>query len=460
MTTQSFPASLNGLDTMRTRGYQGYLDFYNGTQWQIRRSDRERRLTYNYAQILIDRGAAVLLHNMAVQVDRSDGVSEADEALARDGLALVGRQNGLGTLDLETEIDCAVTGDAVYKVTWDEKAGQVRVTSPDAARIWAWWQADNVGVIEQVAQQYTMGSVSVERLYGRIIPTADIVVTERWSEEDVTVWVGGDLVSQVPNPYGFIPFVIMPNIRRPKRFWGVSDIPIVQDVTVELNREMSTLSAIMELSGNPIAVLENVDDTTNIAIAPGAVWTIPESAKAYLLDLFSGGAVNAHVDYVGMLYRTMHDLGETPRSVFGDSDRTSASGVAIELDMTPLLFKTRRKQLSRELAYVARAKMVLALLTKYAGLPDREWNIAIQWGDVLPRDRTDEVRREQLRVNAGLTTRKAAMDRLGVVDSLEEFQEILKEQRQLQPIETEGSVQDGGQPSANDEPRDPTIPGE
>ena len=37
---------------------------------------------------------------------------------------------------------------------------------------------------------------------------------------------------------------------------------------------------------------------------PGAVWEIPERAKAYLLDLLQGGGVKLHVDYIDLLYRT------------------------------------------------------------------------------------------------------------------------------------------------------------
>jgi len=31
-------------------------------------------------------------------------------------------------------------------------------------------------------------------------------------------------VEKKANPYGFIPFVIYPNLREPKRFWGISDL--------------------------------------------------------------------------------------------------------------------------------------------------------------------------------------------------------------------------------------------
>jgi|TARA_B100001971_G_C17775761_1_gene327193 hypothetical protein len=41
---------------------------------------------------------------------------------------------------------------------------------------------------------------------------------------------------------------------------------------------MSQLFRILELSGNPIAVLENVEESEDIAVRPGAVWNISEDA--------------------------------------------------------------------------------------------------------------------------------------------------------------------------------------
>ena len=68
-----------------------------------------------------------------------------------------------------------------------------------------------------------------------------------------------------------------------------------------MNRALSQLSTILELSGNPIAVLENVTEAQDIAVQPGAVWELPEQARAYLLDLLQGGGVQLHIDYVNLV---------------------------------------------------------------------------------------------------------------------------------------------------------------
>src|SRR5205814_8895263 len=168
-------------------------------------------------------------------------------------------------------------------------------------------------------------AVSAAMLYGVQVSRGDRVaaqpanargvgIVESWTDREFELWADGARIEQRENPYGFIPFVIYPNIREPKKFWGVSDIPVMREPVRELNRALSQLSMILELSGNPVAVLENVTESTDIAVQPGAVWELPEKARAYLLDLLQGGGVRLHVDYVDLVYRTLHDLGESPRT--------------------------------------------------------------------------------------------------------------------------------------------------
>ena len=141
---------------------------------------------------------------------------------------------------------------------------------------------------------------------------------EVWTPARFDLWVQDELIESRVNPYGAIPYVIYPNLPRPKQFWGVSDIEPIKEPLEELNRALTQLGRILELSGNPIAVLENVEEARDIAVQPGAVWEIPDQARAYLLDLLQGGGMRLHVDYVGLIYRTLHDLAERPRIAFGD----------------------------------------------------------------------------------------------------------------------------------------------
>ena len=68
-----------------------------------------------------------------------DTVKDSDEARdnaqkVEEALYRVCEDNNLEQLDLETEIDCAILGDACYKVIWDADENKVRVTAPRMIR--------------------------------------------------------------------------------------------------------------------------------------------------------------------------------------------------------------------------------------------------------------------------------------------------------------------------------------
>ena len=216
----------------------------------------------------------------------------------------------------------------------------------------------------RVASRYQVSAAEAAALFG-VTATGTrgqgVSAIEDWTDETFALWVDGRLHEQGPNPYGLIPFVLYPNLREAKAFWGVSDIAAIVEPARELNRALSQLSLILEMSGNPIAVLENVTESANIAVAPGAVWELPAEAKAYLLDLLQGGGVRLHADYIDLVYRTLHDLGESPRTAFGEN-RQGLSGVALNTELDPLLKKVQRKRLIRSAAYRRRNELILRIL--------------------------------------------------------------------------------------------------
>jgi hypothetical protein len=163
------------------------------------------------------------------------------------------------------------------------------------------------------------------------------------------------------------------------------------------------------------------------------VWELPERAKAYLLDLLQGGGVKLHADYVDLVYRALHDLGESPRTAFGEN-RAGLSGVALNVELDPLLKKVARKRLIRGAAYRRRNEMILRILERFSngGQPSPAVSYApyrsrIVWGSVLPLDRSRLVEDERALVAAGIHSRRRAADELGVEDPELEFRRWLEE---------------------------------
>ena len=383
---------------------------------------RERRLTFNYARTFVDKITSYLMTGMSFVIDPWDSSAEARERADRAEVALrqVFDANHLEQLDYDTELDAAILGDGCYKVTWDPEERRVRVTSPDVQGLYAWWVADDVGRVWRVASRYTLSPEEAQMLYGVGGARSGsgeqrVTVTEVWTAGDLQLWVGDALAQEKPNPYGEIPFIIFPNLREPKKFWGLSDVPPLVEPSRELNRAVSQLSMILELSGNPIAVLEGVERAEDIAVQPGAVWELPEQARAYLLDLLQGGGIKLHVDFIDLIYRSLHDISEAPRISFGDNPR-SLSGVALEMELSPLLQRVRRKRLIRTAVYKTRNEMILRLLEKRTGVSYLPVKQRILWGPLLPQDRSRLVREQQTLVETGIQSRRRAMENLGIED--------------------------------------------
>jgi len=446
-TTMTLPQQLRQLDADRLRRYAENLAFYGGDQWPASMTRaKNRRLVFNYAKAIVDKTTSYLISGLNFAVDAADDTPEAAARARATEIALAHAYdaNQLDQLDFDTEIDAAILGDGAYKVTWDAVERRVRVTAPDVQGLFAWWAGDDVSRVWRVASRYSIDAESARTMYGlhgdsssvqpknaRRLSGAQspgVEIVEAWTAEQFELWADGARIEQRDNPYGFIPFVIYPNIREPKKFWGASDLPVIKEPVRELNRALTQLSMILELSGNPIAVLENVTESTDIAVMPGAVWELPERARAYLLDLLQGGGVKLHADYVDLIYRALHDLGESPRTAFGEN-RAGLSGIALNVELDPLLKKVARKRLIRGAAYRRRNEMILRILEQYAtpATSYAPYRSRVVWGSVLPLDRSRLVADEQALVASGIHSRRRAADNLGVEDPEAEFRRWLEE---------------------------------
>ncbi len=441
------PSALVRRDAERLHAYQELLDFYHGVQWEARERRGEKRLTFNYARVFVEKVASYMMSGITFAVDPRQDTAEARASAVKAEAALhrVYDENNLEQLDLETEMDCAILGDAAYKVIWDPETRSVRVTAPDIQGIYTWCAPDDLSRVWRVASRYGLAGDVAQQLYGIKPKGRGATVVEVWTARDFELWVDEVQIEKKPNSYGFIPFIIYPNLREPKKSWGMSDLVQIRETQCELNRAMSQLSRILELSGNPIAVLENVEQSEDIAVSPGAVWNVPEDAKAYLLDLLQGGGVRLHIDYVNLLYRILHDLSESPRAAFGGSER-DLSGVALEMELQPLLQKVRRKRVIRSAVYNRRNFLILKLLEKYEGVSFGDHHLSVVWGQVLPADTAKITGNEQTLVQNGIHSRRRAMDELGVQDPeaefkrwLEEREAILRMNRELSPRQAKGN---------------------
>lgn len=411
------PAWRTAADDARLARYRRYLDFDAGNHDVGRLGIGGVPVVANYARVFVRKGASYLFPEpVALTVEPPDDTPGGATVAARAeaALARITRDNDLPATDLATAVDAGVLGDGAFKVTWGGAegrykeaegrrdglpllpsafsvlpSGQVRIAPVDPQTLFVECAPDDVRCVVAVRQVCTLPRAAVAAMYG-VAPATDaaaVAVVEEWTAATYRVLVGEAVLHAGPNPYGALPYVIFPNTPQPHDFWGVSDLADIMNVNRALNRRLSVLAQILELSGNPVTVLENVTGAQGVNVAPGALWELPENSRAYLLDLLAGGSVEQHLRYIEALYRIMDDLAEMPRTSFGEAGQ-ARSGIALMTQLQPVIQKTNRKRLIWSAVIQRRSALALRLLARHDALdlgpyaPD-DFTIRAVWQPVV-----------------------------------------------------------------------------
>ncbi|MCC6312975.1 MAG: phage portal protein [Thermomicrobiales bacterium] len=425
-------AALAAADEERLRRYATALALSEGPPPAGAGRRDEPRLSLNYARALVRKTAAYVFPGPVTFRTPPGAGPPAAAARAETALAALVADLDLAALDVGLCMDAAVLGDAAVKITWDARAAAPLVVPVDPATLAVGAAADDPRRMLTATQRYGLPPTRLRELgwlaAGHEPPhDAPLEIVERWTPARWQVEVAGQLVRDEANPYGWLPYVVLPNAPRPHQFWGESDLIDLGDLCHEIERRVGVLSRVLDLSGAPIAVLENVDGADGIGVRPGAVWELPEGARAYLLDLLSGGGAELHVRYLDLLFRALHDLSETPRTAFGDAGR-NLSGAALEVEVQPLLQKVARKRRGWDAFYRERNTRLLDLLERHGGQPlGGVRRTEAIWPSVLPSDVDGAVRNAALLVREGIHSRRTAIATLGGADPDGEFARVRHE---------------------------------
>jgi hypothetical protein len=187
-------------------------------------------------------------------------------------------------------------------------------------------------------------------------------------------------------------------------------------------------------------------DHFDLAVGPGTVWDIPSDADVKLLE-WQGQSV-AVEEHIERLYRTLYEVTETPRSSFGDSGRL-LSGVALEMELRPIVQRTLRKRAWWTRALRQRSALVLELARQFGGgriggtpLATEAHRIRVLWPPMLPKDDVSEVQNQVRLVGAGLRSHRTAMDALGTENPEEELARVQTDRATLTDQSARGASDD------------------
>ncbi len=443
-------------DAARLRRYRQYQDFYEGRHFERPRNGRSA-LVLNYARAIVDKGIAYLLGRgigFGVVPTREGDVQEQQRAAEAEQLLYdVGWQNGAEAVDLQVAQNAAVLGDGVYKVLLDPALGRIRILSVDPRTFFPTWAGDDASTLRRVEVVYSLGAEDLALGgYGLTTGEAEALcgssglaeVVERWTPSELEVVVARTTTRRGPNPYVCIPFVHVPNLPLANEPWGVSDLVDMIPINREINERVSDQADVIRFHADPPIVFRGVTDHADLAVGPGTVWDIPSDADVKLLEWHGQSvAVGEHIE---RLYRTLYEVTETPRTAFGDSGRM-LSGVALEMELRPIVQRTLRKRVWWTRALRRRSALVLELAHRYglgrsggrtdggrssdAPLLVEAHRIRVLWPPMLPKDDVSEVQNQVRLVTAGLRSHRTAMDALGTESPEEELARVLADRETL-----------------------------
>ncbi len=397
----------------RAARYAENRRYYAGEQTRGRRARGVRGLTVrNYTALFIDTATAHM---------GSPRISWGDDELANaheEHYAAVMAAHDGELFEYETETACAVDGDAAVKVTWDDQERRVRLQRVDPATIWIEGRPDDPLATETVAQRYTLSIEDAPVMFGGQLVTSfgsrrKATITEGWRTDTWEVWLEDELMLSERNPYGFIPYIVFPNFRGPADRWGTSDGQRIREQQDTKNQTGSDTDNLARVSGN-IVTVSGADDG-DLAVEPGAVWYLPEGARADVLDVMRGNLLEQRIAYEQHLEAELHALARIPKTALGEAGN-APSGLALQVQLGPLVRLVHRKRLTRSAALRSRARYIAALGTKFGGLPEIGDRLpTVLWDDPIPSDRSDDLSNAETEVRLGRSVR-AVLASIGVED--------------------------------------------
>jgi hypothetical protein len=246
-------------------------------------------------------------------------------------------------------------------------------------------------------------------------PSVDWATTEyyaeRWYRDRVVRYNSSGVESTSENDLGFIPIVHIANFPLLADFYGESDIEDILSPARETNQQYTNMSDILSYHAAPTTIISGAK-VGQLERGANRLWTIPESAKAYNLEM--NNDMKANVAYLSELRVSLHELASIPEGILGGMEATD-SAVAMALKYQPILDRRTLKvaQYSQGIVEVTRRVLFMQSLidSEFYGQvadldPYRRFLVEVHFPDPLPRDESIELDKSAKRLGLGLTSRK------------------------------------------------------
>lgn len=420
----------------RLSNYETNEKFYEGDQWANPYQNDERKATFNYCKVIVDK-AADWFNADGWEVSCYEGNEQVAEFLNT-----VWKYNNRNSLTLRSTQTGAIKGDSFIYVTvrTKDKYGRdlprkqwtVRLQTIAPQYVHPVWSHSEDNRMAACFIQYPVegydGADETQLFSIYITP------------ETVTTWLGLRQLESIDNPIGEVSVVHVPNFVSHESPFGESDIGHIVPINEEYNLVANSVRKVIRYHAEPTTIIYGAKAST-LEKGANAVWSgLPKPSEAKVENLVLQTDLKAVYDYLALLKKQICELSFTPQIAFDSFDVrvATSSAAALELMFQPLLEKTKRRRVAHTEAIAEVNRLIILFqtivigdnITALADNPEQLFESYITYTSPLPRDEAVELDTAIKKFNAGVWSQAELIRRVSGVRNHERLiVELLADKR-------------------------------
>ena len=439
----SSEGNMTSEDMERLKRIRRAWNFYEGYHWEEIAMTDKPQITENYCRAFVNKfvsfefgkGFTTKYSNVMNDIPVNE-----DEETILEFVNRVWDYNLFEEFCIEVGQSKAITGDAWVQVRYfsadelddpygEHPKGMIKVMTIPTSVVFPEYDVHDKSKLEKVTIMYPIeveGSTFLTKSRLR-----KVVYKQVWTKDRVQIYEGKNLLVDIANKYGVIPFVQIKNFPVVGKTEGLSDLEDIIPLNVEMNMKKSDISEIIDYHSAPVTVVFGAR-IASLEKGANKIWGgLPKDSRVQNLELNSD--LGASVNYVHGLKTAMHEIGGVPEGALGGTQPISnTSGVALQFINLPLIERTRIKRLSSKAGLEQVTKLILLIAEKeeLVFIPERSkptdefpegepitrydffWN-EVTMPDTLPKDTLLELQQIQTEMNLGIESKRGAMQRVG-----------------------------------------------
>lgn len=432
--------SLLGLDShltpderTRLQKTQEFWNFYEGYHWEGIQDIGDRpQITENYCRAFVDKFVAFEF-GTGFKL-KSTFEDNDEETPVTNFLADVWRDNHKENLCTELGQSKSVSGFGCVQIkfekpgTFDDpfeeyEKGRIRLINMPSHIVFPRFDPHDKDKIQELMIAYPI-EVQEKSPILRSAIKKQVMYKQIWTNKTITIEDGQNEPITIPNKYGIIPFVLVPNFPMAGKpiTEAQSDLEDIIPLNIELNSKTSDVSEIIDYYSAPITILYGAK-VSSLEKGANKLWGgLPKDARVQNLEL--QGDLVASNNYRSDLKTAMHEVGGVPEGALGGKQAISnTSSVALHIANSPIIERIRVKRgyTSNALQQINKIILFIALKEGLVTKPEKTsakdfYKTEIIFPEILPKDKLLELQQIQMEMKYGLEYRKKAMERLGKDD--------------------------------------------